>query len=865
MLTEKFDGWIEVAATAGLTILIAVTVVVTVLLLRQFLSLFNQVRSKYVLLEITPAAFDDKPIEASSALFSALHSLGLARTLREKLLGLRHNFSVEIVSSRKGGVRYLARSPKSKIGTIKSTLKSYVPDAKVQESDEYLNDSFKTLVFGARKHYSYPLKQIDQLYSHDPIGYVTAAMNQLQDGEQMSLQISFSPRRLRSARRLRKKILRNDTFLPESTSGSVWLKPVVKIMHTVGFGVLDMVTIAAHPAETYPKYQSSDSKKLERDTRIARGEMPARQLSAFEHELIESISNKLKEPLHKVSLRATISTDSTERYQEKKDALVSAIGLYEQPEYQGLRLKKFRPLRAYDRFTVRERINISHGQYVSSTELANLFHFPHSESGKTEDVVESLSKTLPAPISLKGGNNLDIMIGVNRHHGASTQIGLTTDERHRHMYVIGGTGNGKTTMLKYQIVQDIQNGKGVAVVDPHGDLAEELLGYIPEHRMHDVIYLNPDDLNMPIGINLLELPEGLSGNDLLREKDRVTESAVSVLRKIFSEDDTGGHRIEYVLRNTIQTALTLEEANLFTIFRLLNDKNFRNKATSKLEDEDLKNFWKQELGKAGDMQRVKMAAGITAKIGRFLFSASARKMLEQNKSTISFEQIMDEQKILICNFSKGVLGEDTSALFGVTILAKLQLASLRRAMQKEDARKPYYLYVDEFQNFATMGFVQMLSEARKYRLFLTMAEQSTQQQDDQQLVEQILANVGTVVAFRSGSPADERFVLPLFEPYISKGEIANLPAYNYYCRISAIKAQEPMSGETLLLDTEPNETIAEKVKNYSRTTYGTKFDKAMNSPTSATAESTPRNKPKKPINSSSKTKARKRKAISARG
>ncbi|MCA9348450.1 TraM recognition domain-containing protein, partial [Candidatus Saccharibacteria bacterium] len=234
------------------------------------------------------------------------------------------------------------------------------------------------------------------------------------------------------------------------------------------------------------------------------------------------------------------------------------------------------------------------------------------------------------------------------------------------------------------------------------------------------------------------------------------------------------------------------------IFRLLNDGKYAKKIIKDLEDEDLKAFWKNEFGKAGGMQKVKMSAGITAKIGRFLFSASARTMLEKEKSDIDFSEVLDG-KILICNFSKGRLGEDTSSLFGTTILAKLQLASLRRSETKQKDRRPFYLYVDEFQNFATMSFTQMLSEARKYKLYLTMAEQSTQQQDDQKMVEVILANVGTIVAFRTGSPRDEELILPRFEPYIEKGEISNLPAYNFYCRISGKETNEPNSGETLLV------------------------------------------------------------------
>ena len=219
-----------------------------------------------------------------------------------------------------------------------------------------------------------------------------------------------------------------------------------------------------------------------------------------------------------------------------------------------------------------------------------------------------------------------------------------------------------------------------------------------------------------------------------------------------------------------------------------------------------------------------MAAGITAKIGRFLFSASAKQILEQPKSTIDFDDIINSGKILICNFSKGLLGEDTSELFGITVLAKLQLASLRRARIPQHERRHYYLYVDEFQNFATTSFVQMLSESRKYKMFMVMAEQSTSQQKDQQMVSIILANVGTVISFRSGNPDDERLLLPLFSPSIEQGELSNLPAFNFYAKLSAIKPQEPLSGQTILLPDQGDEMIAQKAVELSRASFARKQD-----------------------------------------
>lgn len=253
-----------------------------------------------------------------------------------------------------------------------------------------------------------------------------------------------------------------------------------------------------------------------------------------------------------------------------------------------------------------------------------------------------------------------------------------------------------------------------------------------------------------------------------------------------------------------------------------------------------------------------MAAGITAKIGRFNANASARLILSQKKSTIDFEDIMNSGKILICNFSKGLLGEDVSELFGIAVLAKLQLASLRRARLNQSERRPFYLYVDEFQNFATPSFVQLLSEARKYRLFLTIAEQSTSQQDDQQMVNVILANVGTVVCFRTGNPQDERMLLPLFSPFIEQGEISNLPAFNFYAKLSAVHAQEPLSGQTLLLDSAGSDEVVIAVIEHSRAVFATKHVEPEEKP----AEKKPEPKPTK---TKPKRQARKRKATKVLG
>lgn len=803
---------------------IAVLLAFILLAIRFVYSKYWQLTTDYVLLELTPPAFIDRSAQATEALFAAVHGLGMTHSLSETLLGKQPVFSVEIVSTRKGGIKFLVRAPEDRAGTLEQIIASYIPEVKVKRTDDYLTPELKgrILEFKQSRHFAYPLKNFDELSSHDPVGYILSSMTKLPDNELIAYQVVFTPKNVREATELSRKILRNDA-LPSKHKKRPVVGTILHLANSLMFSFADAFSMSYHGPNKYDyakkQYDQNYQKQIAEETR------PARTLSYFEHELMESIHQKLSRPLFQTNIRAFVVADKKSVSKHRK-SIDSALSLFTVPKYQSLKLKhrKYSFAGKLLEYYYRKRIpNVTMSpMYLGANELSDLYHFPNSLSAKTENVVKSLSKTLPAPVSLKNGTELDVLYGENIHHGQQTPIGLTASERERHMYIIGGTGNGKTTMLLYSIVQDIRAGKGVAVLDPHGDLATTILRYIPKERTKDVVYINPDDLARPIGINLLELSPDLSGDELLREKDLITESTISVLRKIFSDDDTGGHRIEYVLRNTIQTALTLEGSTLFTIFNLLNDTKFRKEVVRNLEDEDLKNFWKNELGKAGDFQRVKMAAGITAKIGRFLFSASAKRILEQEKSTVDFDDILESKKIVICNFSKGLLGEDTSALFGTTILAKFQVAALRRARNKQEDRQPYYLYVDEFQNFATMSFVQMLSEARKYKLFLTMAEQSTQQQQEQRMVDIILANVGTVVAFRSGSPADERLILPLFSPYIEAGEIANLPAYNFYTRIASVEAQEPMSGMTVLLDSSGSEEASQAVIEQSRTTYGHK-------------------------------------------
>lgn len=818
-LTALAESWFVIAVILVVIFGVALSVCLVVLYInRRYLK-----QRTITWLEITPPASIMKTPEATKQLFSVIHGLRAARPFKDRLLKRTPVFSFEITSTKSQGIRYLVQLERAHVDSLQKAVTAYIPDARVKEIEYAPKAATQVAEFKQTSHYVLPLTLTRGFEQHDPLSYVTNAMTKLAEDEHVTLQLVITPVKLIEAARLSRRIMGNEDILRQAQSNKFSVvSKLSSVLNGLLLGITDTVG-EVHHGSTKSHYSSKSSKDAQFQQQVQKRQRPARTLSAFELELMETMHQKVTQPLFQVNVRVLVSASLNNNHMA---AVRSALDAYSVPPYQALKAKARLPFLHTYRMKLANRrlpaLLLRQSMILSASEVASLYHFPASTISKTDNLITSLSRTLPAPISLKQNKSLDVILGENIHHGIKTPIGLTESERERHIYIIGGTGNGKTTMLQYAIEQDMRSGKGIAIVDPHGDMAETLLKHVPEERLKDVVYFNPDDLEFPIGLNLLELTPDLTGNELLREKDIITESVISVFRKIFSEEDTGGHRIEYVLRNTIQTALTVEDATLFTVFDLLNDTKYRKKIIKTLEDKNLINFWKNELGKAGDMQKVKMAAGITAKIGRFLFSASARQILEQPKSTIDFDDIINSGKILICNFSKGLLGEDTSELFGITVLAKLQLASLRRARLAQSDRRHFYLYVDEFQNFATASFVQMLSEARKYKMFMVMAEQSTSQQKDQQMVSIILANVGTVITFRTGNPQDERLLLPLFSPSIEQGEISNLPAFNFYAKLSAIQPQEPLSGQTLLLKSEGSKDIANMAIKLSQATFAKK-------------------------------------------
>ncbi|MEI8361276.1 MAG: type IV secretion system DNA-binding domain-containing protein [bacterium] len=397
------------------------------------------------------------------------------------------------------------------------------------------------------------------------------------------------------------------------------------------------------------------------------------------------------------------------------------------------------------------------------------------------------------------------------YRGQARKFGIKTDDRRRHMYVVGKTGVGKSTLLENMIINDIRAGHGVAVVDPHGDLAEKIIEYIPSERVNDVIYFNPADIEYPIAFNVIEQVEP-------HLRHLVASGLIGVFQKLWA--DSWGPRLEYILRNAILAILDYPGSTLLAVVRMLSDKPFRKRVIEKITDPVVKAFWVNEFASYADKFASEAVSPIQNKVGQFLSSSLMRNIVGQVKSSINIREVMDDRKILILNLSKGRIGEDNSALLGAMMITKIQLAAMSRVDMPEKDRNDFYLYIDEFQNFMTDSFANILSEARKYHLNLTMAHQYIEQLSEK-VAPAVFGNVGTMVVYRVGA-ADAEALVKEFTPTFTEEDMVNLPKYQFYTKLMIDGVNStPFSAECLPpLSLNEKTDNTEKVIRVSRERYG---------------------------------------------
>ena len=460
-----------------------------------------------------------------------------------------------------------------------------------------------------------------------------------------------------------------------------------------------------------------------------------------------------------------------EQAEMKLDEIIGSFTQFSLPNCNAFKPKKTVESKAVSReFSARSYI-------LSVEEIATLWHMP-SHLVQTPNIDWVLSRKLEPPgnLPLDGEKNVTIL-GEAVFRGERTKFGIRPDDRRRHVYCIGKTGMGKSTLLENMIFSDIHDGKGLGVIDPHGDLVDAIVKFIPKNRSNDVVIFDPSDKEYPLSFNMLECSDP-------DQRAIIASGLMSVFVKLWP--DVWSERMKHILRNTLLALLEYQGSSMLGIMRLFGDDSYRAKVTAKVTDPLVRSFWEDEYAQWSEKYRTEAISAIQNKVGQLLTTPLMRNIVGQVKSTLDIRHAMDTGKIILVNLSKGKLGEDVSAFLGSMLVTKFQIDAMGRANVPESERRDFYLYVDEFQNFATESFAAILSEARKYRLSLTMANQYIAQlligDNNTALKDAVFGNVGTLISFQVGSDDAEDISLQ-FEEAVTPKDILSLPKYHAYARL----------------------------------------------------------------------------------
>lgn len=532
---------------------------------------------------------------------------------------------------------------------------------------------------------------------------------------------------------------------------------------------------------------------------------------------LEGIENKLTKQGFDAIVRLVVSSKSKEAAEAHLNNLVNSFGQYAGHNSFRKHRIRFKGLFMHD-FIYRYFPMIGNTSILTTDELATLFHLPN-KSITTPGIHWLHSKRAPAPSNLPDSG---VYLGKSTYRGISRPVFIQKEDRQRHFYIIGKTGTGKSEFLKQMIMQDIVNGEGVAVIDPHGDLIEDVLRLIPPKRAEDVILFDPSDLERPMGFNMLEAADE-------QQKHFVANSIIGLMYKLFDPNKTGiiGPRFEHAVRNAMLTVMYEPGSTFVEVVRVLTDQNYVQELLPKVQDPIIKRYWTDQIAQTSDFHKSEVLDYIVSKFGRFVTNKMIRNIIGQSDSAFNIRHVMDEQKILLINLSKGKIGEENSNFLGLVLVPKILVAAMSRQDMPMDQRKDFFLYVDEFQNFATPDFAQILSEARKYRLNLIVANQFIGQMDEE-IKNAIFGNVGTITSFRVGV-TDANYLQHEFQPTFNENDLINIDRFNAYMRTL-------VHGEPVLpfsLDTTKdiskekamrNERVAELIRELSRLKYGKSVD-----------------------------------------
>ncbi len=720
-------------------------------------------------------------------MFSHLH--GINDSWFTILLYGRPIFALELTIPSVGEeISFFVAVPRRFLKSVEKIIQGIFPDAHVEESRDYniFNPEGATAasVISFSRGRFYPIRTYQKLEG-DPMKAVTNVFTQLaKAGEGAALQIVATPAPVSWVRKLRAEAQRVNEGKPR-------LDAVSKVIGDL-----------MQPAKTPEQLQQEQQRKIQR------------KLTPIEDDMIKQLEGKASKPLFETNIRIVASADSLTRAHDILQGIEVAFAQFNDPN-----LNSFKIDRVEGRNLKKAVFNFSFRNFddakkmvMSAEELTSLFHFPNVPI-ETPHMrgIKAREATPPANLPAQG-----LMMGYNIFRGQKADIRMQDEDRRRHLYIIGQTGTGKSVFLKNLIIQDVQAGKGVCVIDPHGDMVEDILQFVPRHRSQDVIYFNPGDIERPMGLNMLEYDQNFP-----EQKTFIVNELLSIFDKLYNMSVAGGPMFEQYFRNA--TLLSMDDPasgnTMLEITRVLTDKEFRDYKLSKTSNIVVKNFWTQMAEKAGGEASLKdMVPYIASKFDNFIANEIMRPIIAQQKSAFNFREVMDNQKILLVNLSKGRLGDLNSSLIGLIIVGKLLMAALSRTNMDEDKRKDFYLYIDEFQNVTTDSIATILSEARKYRLDLIITHQFIGQLKEE-IKKAVFGNVGSIINFRIGSD-DAEFMAKQFKPVFAEADLLNIDNYNCYVKLLINGATSvPFSMKTLPPEKGDRE-IAEIIKEISRTTYG---------------------------------------------
>jgi len=733
----------------------------------------------------------DENISKAQVVYNIIAST-LQKGFKSRFYGQRH-FSFEIVGT-KGFVHFYASVPISMLDVVQQAIISAYPSARLEEVSEHNIFSPIGRISGTmggeltlKENYAYPIATYQDL-KRDALQSVLNALSTLEKEDGAGIQILMRPanpewRKKASALASRKKKGKDS-----SKNGAAVLKFSREVL-----------TAVAKPPETGGSSDKPEEKK---------------ELSSLEQSVVDAIEDKTRYPGYEVLIRVVASSNISQRAQSILNNMVASFALFDAPGKNGF---KYTPAKDIESFTTAYIMRFfpqeSNQNILNAVELATLFHFPDESNIPTSQLERQASKQVDGPRNVPDEGT---MLGYNIFRGSKKRINLGGEDRRRHIYAVGQTGTGKSTFLENLAFQDMLAGKGFAFIDPHGDVVENLMALVPKERVEDVIYFNPSDMEYPLGLNMFEFDDPDQIDFLIQE-------TIGMLYKLYDPQRQGiiGPRYEHLFRSAAQTIMADPAGGTFVdIPKLFNDKNFVNQKLKHVTDQTVLDFWLKEMpGSERSNEFGEVKSWFVSKFGAFLSNKMMRNIIGQTKSSFNLRDIMDNKKILLVNLSKGRTGELNSKLLGMIFVMKFQAAAMSRADVHESERVDFSLYVDEFQNFSTDSFASILSEARKYRLSLIVANQFTTQLTEE-IRDAVFGNIGSIVSFRVGTN-DAEFLAKYFSPVFDIHDLQRIPNYSSIARmlIGGVPTQ-PFSMNTLPPLGTPNLQLANALKQLSAAKFG---------------------------------------------